>query len=357
MKQAAIWGVGGIAHIHAQALKYNNIKIAAIVDVNEKALKDFAKKWKINNYDTNPEILFASNIDTVHICTPPNLHYSMIKTLLLQGKNVICEKPLCFSEQEAKELSNLATKKNLQLIVNFNVRYYMIVQEIKKQIQNPKFGQVHLIHGSYLQAYHLLPTPFSWRYLPKLGGNMRAITEIGTHYFDLIQHLTGQKIKAVSAKFGNFNPKRQLENNTMHPLNTHISKDSKIINITSEDAALVNFELQNGAIGNVVLSEVSHGQNNHLTISITGQNGTINWDSEVNNQFTYAYNNDSLATKIEAFGDSFLETFVAIFNDFYKNEKSLIRPTMNEASNIVKICNAIFTSNAQKGKWIEVLDE
>lgn len=353
MKKVAIWGAGGIADVHAQALKYNNLMLTAIVDVNYEVVKTFAKKWKIPNYGIDKTILFAKDIDTVHVCTPPNLHYQMVKELLENGKNVICEKPLCFSSKEAEELTTLAKAKKLKCIINFNVRYHLVIDQIKKQITNPKFGKINLIHGEYLQSYHLLPTPFSWRYNPELAGEMRAITEIGTHFFDLIQYVSGQKIVALSSKFGKFNQKRKLENNMMKPLTPQIRNNNQIT-IDSEDAALVTFQLSDNSIGSIVLSEVTHGKLNFLKMTVTGQNGTVTWNSDHNNEFEYAYGQEDLQKHVKAFGNSFTETISALIGDFYHNKNSEKQPSIEQASYIVKVCNAVLKSDKLNGKWLKL---
>ena len=94
MPTAAIWGAGGIANTHLDALRSNGITVAAVVSRTEDGARAFAQRWGIPQWGSDPAILFAPEIDCVHICTPPNLHYEMAVTLLEQGKHVLCEKPM-----------------------------------------------------------------------------------------------------------------------------------------------------------------------------------------------------------------------------------------------------------------------
>ncbi|GAB2027834.1 Gfo/Idh/MocA family protein [Lactovum odontotermitis] len=353
MTKAAIWGAGNIANLHAQALRSSGVELVAVVDNYEESARRFAENWQIPNFGTDKEILFDEKIQTVHVCTPPNLHYQMVKELLLHKKNVICEKPLCFSSEEADELYALAEKNNLKCAVNFNVRYYSAIKEIKQQVRSVEFGKTFLVHGEYLQSYHLLPTDYTWRYNPELAGEMRAVTEIGTHWFDLIEHVTNQQIVRVSAKFGKFNPLRALKDGKMLP-SEDVTPDSETVTVNSEDAALITFELENGAIGSVVLSEVSHGKKNQLKVAFTGAHGTVTWNSQRNNEFNYAHGREDLKTSVDAYGNAFGDTFMSLINDFYAENSSDRLPDIKAAGHIVKLCNTVYESDRQNGAWLDV---
>ena len=106
--KTGIWGAGNIAHTHAEALKASGIKIGAIVDVSEEKAKAFAEEFSIEKWETDSSILLDDEITTVHVCTPPNLHYDMVMKLLDHKKNVLCEKPLCFDDSQAEELARRA---------------------------------------------------------------------------------------------------------------------------------------------------------------------------------------------------------------------------------------------------------
>ena len=103
--KTAIWGAGYIACTHAEALLAAGIDIAAVVDVNEEKAKAFAAQYQIEKWGRDSSLLLADEIRTVHVCTPPNLHYDMVMMLLEHGKNVLCEKPLCFENGQAEKLA------------------------------------------------------------------------------------------------------------------------------------------------------------------------------------------------------------------------------------------------------------
>lgn len=187
--KAGIWGAGYIAGTHAEALKASGVTIGAVVDVNEETAMEFAQKYGIKKWGTTPELLLEDEITTVHVCTPPNLHYEMVMLLLEHGKNVLCEKPLCFDDDEAEKLAEKAKEKGVVCGINLNVRFHMACQKARKVVETDDFGRINLIHGSYLQEFHAFPAPVGWRYNTALAGRMRAVTEIGTHWMDIAQYI------------------------------------------------------------------------------------------------------------------------------------------------------------------------
>ena len=355
MERVGILGAGFISHSHAEALRNCGIKVYAIVDRSETVAKEFAKRWGVEHYGTTEDILFEEAVTSVHICTPPDTHYEIVKRLLEAGKNVICEKPLCFSNEEASELESLAKSKHLKCAINLNVRYHNMSSKVKELVQNPSFGSIHLVHGRYLQQFHLLPTPYNWRYIPELSGKMRAVTEIGTHWFDIIQYVTGLKIVQVSALFGNFNPTRILKDGMMHSTEEFPEEEKSVVHVDSEDVALINLKLSNGAIGSVVLSEISQGYSNYLAYEITGTKMTAGWNSQNNNEVYY--NEVSSQTNVikDGFGNGFNDSLQRLIADFYSEDVSKNKyPTFEEGANIVRICNAVYKSAINDSKWIDV---
>ena len=275
--QAAIWGAGGIAQTHAMALRAVGIPIRTVVSHSEAGARAFAEQWGIPEWSTDPAALLDASVGSVHVCTPPGLHYEMVKFLLEHDRHVLCEKPLCLDPEQAGELAHLAREKGLACAVNLNVRFHPACQEAKARVADPAFGPVFLVHGAYLQEFHALPAPDGWRYDEAVGGTMRAVTEIGTHWLDLAEYLTGERITSVQALFGCFQPQRMLKDGMMEPPE---AAEGVPVTVRSEDSALLHFRMASGAIGSAVLSEVSHGRTNRLSLEITGKNRSLWWDSE-----------------------------------------------------------------------------
>lgn len=356
--KAAIWGAGRIANTHAEAIKAMGGGLAAVVDVSAEAAADFALRWGAAAHGTDKELLFAPDIDIVHVCTPPNLHFEMVSELLQRKKHVLCEKPLCFENAQADELAALARQQGCICAINFNVRFHMACQKAREVVAAEDFGPVMLVHGNYLQEFNAFPAPLDWRYNPVLAGRMRAVTEIGSHWADIAQYISGRKILAVSALFGRFNPKRVLDGGVMYPIGKH--EGGEVFDVISEDAACVNLKFADGAIGAVTLSEVSEGRINRITLEVTGENKNLWWNSEDNNMLHTAAKGGGVNTEVFGFGNGFADTFRTLVGHYYaavqagKLPERPVYPDFTEGAGIVKICNAMLASADKDSAWTPI---
>jgi len=357
--KAGIWGTGNIAETHAASLKSLGINISAVVDTNIEKAQFFAKKWGVQSWSDNPEILLHQDIFSVHVCTPPALHYDMVHMLIENSKHVLCEKPLCLKSEEVHLLEQLAKANGVTGAVNYNVRFYDACQQAYQMINSESFGDIYMVHGSYLQEFHVLPVPYGWRYEPKLAGRMRAVTEIGTHWFDLAMFLSMKKITKVSAMFGHHQPSRYLENGIMIAAKDHDT--NQVFTVDSEDSAFILFQFEDGAIGSVVLSEVSQGRSNQINIEITGENKNLWWNSEV----PAVLNSASKGTGIRverfdfgnnSFGDSFRELIKVFYQVIQNNEDVNVNllPGFKTGAEVASVCEAVMESAYSKGQWKEV---
>jgi predicted dehydrogenase len=352
----AMIGCGFIANIHAQAIHGLGHTISIAVDHNANQAKAFAEQYGIYKWSTDFHDALVNGIDCIHICTPPALHYEMIKKALLAGKHVICEKPLVLENEQADGIVQLAQQNNLVHAVNFNVRFYNACQIAKKMIQSADFGKTLIIHGSYQQEFHIPPADVSWRYQTALAGPMRAVTEIGSHWIDLARYLTGLEITQVSTNFTNFNPSRILQDGKLFKAE---ASSENLINITSEDAAVISLRFSNGSIGSVLLSEVSHGRTNALSIEVVGEKQSVWWQSENPNELTQASKGEGIKIQKYPFSGAYPETFTHFFKNVYQAIESSSMdmvnfPTFIDGRFNTNVCNAIFESAHQNGSWVSV---
>ncbi|MDR3051702.1 MAG: Gfo/Idh/MocA family oxidoreductase [Oscillospiraceae bacterium] len=355
---AAIWGTGSIAATHARVLNEMGVEIRLAVDIQQEAVQRFAGQFHIAKASVNAEEIFDSGVDCVHLCTPPNFHYQMLSQLLDAGFHVLCEKPLCFEGERAKELVTRARQGGRICAIDFNIRFHQAVQEARRLIEEKGFGPVRLVHGSYLQEYNAFPAPLDWRYDPALAGRMRAMTEIGSHWVDLAQFLTGQRITAVSAVFSNFAPRRSLRDGLMVP--EEGAEGGETVEIASEDAALLHFRLESGAVASCVLCEASPGRTNRLSIEVTGEWRNLWWDSEENNALRIGAKGQGFNTRLYPFGGGFADTQRGLFEAFYEDVaqgqsgENPLYPTLEDGMRNVLICNAALESALGEGRWIEI---
>lgn len=349
--KVAIIGTGNIANTHALALRRLEQEICLVVGTSKEKAEAFASKWSIPRYSEDMDAVLSSDAECVHICTPPAMHYEMVKAVLNAGKSVVCEKPFCLKSDETFELYELAKKKNLKGAVNFNVRYHEGCQKAHNMIADKAFGDVHLVHGSYLQEFHVLPAEYMWRYIPSKGGAYRAVTEIGSHLIDLVRFWTGLEITAVSASFGAFNKKRFLKDGMMYEERCEGSEE---IIINSEDAASITVRFSNGALGNFLLSEVSHGKSNEVKLEVSSGQNSVWWNSEDPYRLNSASGKfNGVKSDVCAFYGGFPDTFESFFKDIYSSDSNNY-PSFYDGYKNAAVCEAICQSAENNSVWVEV---
>ena len=199
--QAAIIGTGFIGPAHLEALRrLGYVDVVAVAERDQASADQKAKELSIPKaYGDYRQLLADPDIQVVHNCTPNHLHFEVNKAILAAGKHVISEKPLGMNTTESTELVRLAKESGLVNAVNFNYRYMPLVQQARMMCQKNDLGRVLAIHGSYLQDWLLYPTDWNWRLVPELSGESRAVADIGSHWCDMVQFVTGLKIVRVMA--------------------------------------------------------------------------------------------------------------------------------------------------------------
>jgi len=378
--KVAVIGTGFIGPAHIEALRrLGNIDVVALADVDEETAKIKAAMLNVENYYGDYRKLLAdSSITAVHICTPNNLHYKMSKEALESGKHVICEKPLAISSDQADELVKLATEKKLASAVHFNLRYYPLMRQVKTMNEKGDLGKLFAVHGSYLQDWLFYPTDYNWRLEPELSGKSRAIADIGSHWLDLIEYVTGLKITEVCADFATFH---KIRKKPLKPLETYAGKllkpeDYKDIKINTEDYATVLFHFNNDAHGVLTVSQVAAGRKNRLYFEMDGSKKAVSWDSEKPNRLWLgkrdASNEEMLKDPSLVYpevrnlisfpgghNEGFPDTSKQLFKEFYAYiaagdmQATPAFPTFKAGLRELVLCEKIMESNEQK-KWVSV---
>src|SRR5262249_11211204 len=169
-----------------------------------------APAWGLaRSYGRLEEMLADPAVSAVHIASPNRLHFEQCKQALAAGKHVLCEKPLAMTSAETAELVTLAERAATATGVCYNVRYYPLNLEARQRIADGKLGSVYHVTGSYAQDWLLYDTDYNWRVLAGEGGALRAVADIGTHWLDLIQFITGLRVESVCADLRTFLPTRK----------------------------------------------------------------------------------------------------------------------------------------------------
>jgi predicted dehydrogenase len=282
--KTAVIGTGFMGKVHAEAIRrLGNVEIAAVAGSSAAKAAAFGESIGVERTTGDyKEILADPEIEAVHICTPNALHYPESKAALEAGKAVLCEKPLSMSAKEAEDMVKLAESKKLPNCVNHNLRYYPVVQHIRRMIEAGELGDVLVVQGGYSQDWLLYDTDYNWRIEKADNGALRVVGDIGSHWMDLAQHLTGQTITALCADLQIFHktrkkPKKSIETfagKTLRP------EDYEEVTIDTEDFGAVLVHLGDRARGAYTVSQVNAGCKNRFLMEIFGTKCGVSWNQE-----------------------------------------------------------------------------
>src|SRR6202167_894964 len=209
--KTAMFGTGFMGKVHTEAIRrLGNVEVAAVAASNQATADKFAALLGIPKATDDWRSLLAdAEIDAVHVCTPNSLHFEMSKAALEAGKHVLCEKPLAMNAAEARELAALGAARDLAHCVNHNLRCYPQVQQIRAMIAAGELGDVLVVNGTYFQDWLLYSTDWELRADAAASGAVRAMGDIGSHWMDTIQHLTGLRITSLCADLQTFHKIRR----------------------------------------------------------------------------------------------------------------------------------------------------
>ncbi|MFN4144456.1 MAG: Gfo/Idh/MocA family protein [Runella sp.] len=376
--KVAIVGTGFIGPAHIEALRrLPDVEVVGIAEFSAELAQARAQSLGTGAYDSFDDLLRDDTVECVHICTPNFLHYEQSKKALMAGKNVVCEKPLATNTAQAEELVELADKLGLVNAVHFNLRYYPLVRQMKTMREKGELGDIYSVQGSYLQDWLFLPTDYNWRLEPSQSGDSRAVADIGSHLFDLIEYITGQHIVEVMADFNTVHktrmkPKKAIETYSGKLLQ---AQDYDEVPITTEDFASILYRFENGNTGVATVSQVSAGRKNRCTLEISGSQQTFNWCSETPNEMWIGrregYNQSLLrdpallhpeARALASFPGGHNEGFPDTSKQLFKEVYAAIRngrpakplyPTFDDGLRELILCDRIVQS-ARERRWVQV---
>ncbi len=242
--RALVVGSGYAGAKHAEALGELGIPFAGPVGAR-RAMED-------------PRALEDPSVSVVHVCAPNDLHVALAGRALRAGKDVVCEKPLAVDVHGAEELAVLARKTGRVAMLAYNYRFHPLVVELAARVAY--LGPLHTARGSFLQDWLLLVTDANWRVEEARGGASRAIADIGAHWLDLAELVSGQRIVAVAGQLGR-----------LHGRGT-------------EDHAGLLLRFSDGMTGTLMISQAAAGHRNDMELSVDGSTGSATWRHERPNE-------------------------------------------------------------------------
>jgi predicted dehydrogenase len=274
--RVAIVGSGMIAAIHRRSALLAGAEVIGVLGSRPERSAEAAAEWDLPIAFADVDELARSAADVVHVCSPNATHAPYVEALVAAGKHVICEKPLAVSLADAERMQQMADRAGVVATVPFVYRYHPVVREIRARAQAAEFGPWNLLHGQYLQDWLLSSRSSNWRVDPALGGESRAFADIGSHWCDLVEWVSGERIESLVAQLSI----AVAERTGAAGQSFGGESDGERVAVATEDTATVLFRTTNGVPGSLVVSQVAAGRKNRLWFELDGSVGSASFDQE-----------------------------------------------------------------------------
>jgi predicted dehydrogenase len=362
--RAAIVGTGFMGRVHAESLARIGVPVLGFVGSSpERAAADGLNPV----YDDFAAMLADDDVDVVHICSPNHLHHEQAMAALLAGKHVVCEKPLAMTSAQARELRDTAHRRGLVHAVCFINRFYPLCAEAAARVKAGAVGTVRLVSGTYLQDWLTADTDWNWRLDPELGGSLRVVGDIGSHWLDLMSFVTGSRVEAVLADLATAIPhRRRPVGDVAETFARTAAEETDLVAVTTEDTAGVLLRFEGGARGVLTLSQISPGRKNHLAFELSGSAASLHWGAENPDQLWIGRRDEPNQVKFRDTGDypaghgqGYADTFKAMHRAVYaavaagEPEAAQDYPTFDDGLEQAYVADAIAES-ARLGRWVSV---
>jgi predicted dehydrogenase len=374
--RAGVIGTGFIGPVHIEALRRLGVQVTALCDVPERVQAAANRLGVPLTFGDYRELLRSPEVDVVHVTAPNRYHAGMSLAALKAGKHVVCEKPLAMNTRETAAIVKAARSASTVFAVNYNVRFYPAVLQLRHAVATGELGDIIHVNGSYFQDWLFKDTDYNWRLLPAEGGKLRAVADIGTHWMDTASFILGAKITSVFADLATLHQTRKRPLGEVQTF----ARASGVVKyatykVATEDFANVLLQFSNGARGNLGVSQVAAGRKNCIRIEIYGAKKSAWWCSE--EPETLHFGNRDGANEVAvrgtpAFGDGaagfmdypsghvegFPDTFKMLFRNIYATIASggkgpQLFATAEDGHTEVAVCEAIMQSN-QARTWVRL---
>lgn len=371
-------GPGFVAAHHIDAVRrLGDVDIVAIAGSSQQSAEKKAREYKVDRaYGDYRDLIADPDISVIHNTTPNYLHLPVTMAALAAGKHVISDKPLALNPTEAKTMRDAAVKAKVAHVVTFNYRGNPLVQQARGMIARGECGDVSFVHGHYLQDWMTDPNVYSWRSDPAKGGSTSALGDIGSHWCDVAEHVSGLKIASVLADTTTVIPVRYSAGASAEAFSTKSSGERTPVNVTSEDLASVLLRFEGGAKGSFSVGQVLPGHKNDLVLEVNGKALSLNWKQEEQNELWIGRHNrpneimakDPSLVSPDARAyvhlpgghqESWADAFCNLIRDAYAwiaaggepEAKSAMLPTFNDGYRSNCLVDAMLKSSAAGGVW------
>jgi len=375
----AVTGTGFMGPTHIEALRRLAIPVVGVLGSSPAKSAAFAERMNIPRaYKDFDELLADPAVQAVHLTTPNRWHFETAQAALLAGKHVLCEKPLAMNSQESAALVELAASVDLAAGVNYNYRFYPICLDARERVRRGDLGDIHSIVGGYVQDWLLYPTDYNWRVLASEGGKLRAVADIGTHWLDLVQSITGLEVESLCADLRTVHTSRQRPAGEVETFSGKVQDitATETIPIDTEDLGGVLLRFKGGARGQLWVSQLTAGRKNRLSFEIAGGEQALWFDGEKPNELWIGQRNQPNGFLIkdpglmgetarrytaypgghaEGYPDSFKMCFKAFYDYIAAGDfvTPPFFPTFAEGHRELVLCEAILRSHEEQ-RWVKL---
>ena len=375
--RTAVIGTGFMGRVHLEALRrVENVDVVEIAATSQEKAKAAAAGFNVLNATGDwREVINDPSIDAVHVATPNVSHYEITKAALTAGKHVLCEKPLAMSVAEAQELTDLVAARKLRGGLNHNLRYYPMVQQMRSMREAGAFGEILVVQGTYSQDWMLYESDWNWRVDPLVSGPSRVMADIGSHFFDMAEHVSGLRVTEVCSDLQIFYPTRKQPKGGGESFSGKLGAAGETVDtqVVTEDFGATLFRMGK-ARGTMTASQVSAGRKNGLVIEIYGTKGGASWRQERPEELWLGHRDapnqillkdpSLLDEKARGFADypgghaeGYPDTFKQLFRRFYASiaDASLTPdyPVLADGLRQMKILDAELASHKSRA-WVSV---
>jgi len=371
-------GPGFVAAHHIDAVRrLGDVDVVAIAGSSQQSAEKKTKEYKVERaYGDFRALVADPDIQVIHNTTPNHMHLPVTMAALEAGKHVISDKPLALNSSEARRLRDAAIAAKVAHVVTFNYRGNPLVQQARRMVAKDDCGDLSFVHGHYLQDWLTNPNVYSWRSDPAKGGVSSALGDIGSHWCDLAEHVSGLRIVSVLAEITTVVPVRYSSGTSGEAFSNKVDSNRKPVQVTSEDLATVLLRFEHGVKGCLSVGQVLPGHKNDLELEVNGRSLSLNWKQERQNELWIGRterSNEMMAKDPslvlpevlpyvhlpgghqEAWADAFCnvvrEAYAWIRSGAENETKPAMLPTFEDGYRSACIIDAMLKSHAAGGTW------
>jgi predicted dehydrogenase len=375
-------GAGFVGPHHIDAVRrLGHVDVVAIAGSSDASARKKADSLGVPRaYGSYEALLGDKDVQVIHNATPNYLHYAVNSAAIARGKHVVSDKPLAMTTAEARRLLDEARRAGIVHAVTFNYRGNPLVQQARHMVARGDIGKPHFLVGYYLQDWLIKDTDYSWRLEPDKGGASSALGDIGSHWCDLAQHVSGLRITHVLGDITTVIPKRKKPRGSREAFQAGGNEDVDLVDIKVEDLASVLVRFDNGAKGSFSVGQVCAGHKNDLVLELCGPKGSMRWRQEHQNELWLGYRDKAneilqkdpslIDEEVRSYAhlpgghqESWADAFTNVMRDIYGFIADGKRPddahppafaTFEDGYRANCIIEAILESAKQGGVWKEV---